>query len=49
MIDYLNKRKASQYRIDFTFRIILRSFKPYKLMSIYVIDLKNKILIATGM
>lgn len=41
MMCYLNSEKATQYGIDCTYRIIPRSFKPYKLLSIYAIDRTN--------
>ena len=47
MITYLNSEKATQYGIDCTYRIIPRSYKPYKLLTIYAIDtIKNKSIIA---
>ena len=47
MLDYLNEEKAFHYGLDFTFKIIPRSFKPYKLMILYAIDtVKNKTILA---
>ena len=41
MVKYLKNTNATQYGIDFTFRIIPRSLKPYKLMTIFAIDNDN--------
>ena len=41
MIKYLNNKNAKQYGIEFTFRIIPRSLKHYKMMTIYVINPRN--------
>ena len=41
MIKYLDFKNSKLYRIDVTFRIMPRSLKPYKLMSIYTIDKNN--------
>ena len=38
MIEYLHYNKAKQFGIDCTFKIFPRSFKPYKLMTIYALD-----------
>ena len=38
MIKYLDYNNSKMYGIDITFKIIPRSFKPYKLMTIYTID-----------
>ena len=38
MIEYLHYNKDKQFGIDCTFKIIPRSFKPYKLMTIYALD-----------
>ena len=47
MIEYLSYNKAKQYGIDCTFKIIPRSYKPYKLMTIYALNKeKNKTIIA---
>ena len=35
MTSFLSQEKASQFGIDFTFKIILNSLKPYKMMTIY--------------
>ena len=42
MIEYLNYNKAKQYGIDCTFKIIPRSYKTYKLMTIYALDNEKK-------
>ena len=48
MFEYLSYNKAKQYEIDCTFKIIPRSYKPYKLMTIYALDnIKNRSIIAT--
>lgn len=48
MIDYLNSEKYSQYGIDATFKVIPRSLKPYKLITLYAIDpINNKTVIAS--
>lgn len=41
MIKYLNSEFATQYELDFSYKIIPRSLKPYKLLSIYAIDKAN--------
>ena len=41
MLKYLDQNICTQYGIDATFKIIPRSLKPYKLMSIYSFDAKN--------
>ena len=47
MIEYLSYKNPKQYGIDCTFKIIPRSYKPYKLMTIYALDNeKNKSIIA---
>ena len=38
MLKYLSKENAKQFGLDCTFRIIPRSLKPYKLMTIYAIN-----------
>ena len=35
MIEYLDCKNCTQYGIDFTYKIIPKSLKPYKLMTIY--------------
>ena len=46
MIKYLNYEKGKQFGIDCTFKIVPKSFKPYKLMTIYCIDKeKNNIVL----
>ena len=48
MIKYLDQNICTQYGIDATFKIIPRSLKPYKLLTIYAIDpFKNRTLIST--
>ena len=42
MIKYLDYNNSKMYGIDITFKIIPRSFKPYKLMTIYTIDKEKK-------
>ena len=47
MIRYLNSDLSTQYGLDCTYKIIPRSLKPYKLLSIYSIDkINNKSVIA---
>ena len=47
MIKQLDNEICSQYGIDFTFKIIPKSLKPYKMMSIYAINKKeNKSIIS---
>ena len=47
MINQLDNEICTQYGIDFTYKIIPKSLKPYKLMSIYAINKKeNKSIIA---
>lgn len=47
MIKQMDNELCSQYGIDFTFEIIPKNLKPYKLMSIYAINKnENKSLIA---
>ena len=47
MIKYLDDKNGKQYGVDFTFKVIPKSFSPYKLMSIYCIDnIENKTIIA---
>ena len=41
MLKLLDKEKAKQFSLDCTFHIITRSLKPYKLMTIYVINPKK--------
>ncbi len=41
MINYINKEKGKQVGLDCTFKIILWSFKSYKLMTIYKLDEKE--------
>ena len=43
MIKYLDDKKAKLYGLDFTFHIIPRIFKPYKLMDLYAIEPKKKL------
>ena len=38
VIKYLDYNNSKMYEIDITFKIIPRSFKPYKLMTIFTID-----------
>ena len=47
MLKYLNFSNAKMYSIDTTFKIIPKSFSPYKLMTIYAIDnkLKKKVIL----
>ena len=47
MLKYLNADLGKFFRTDFTFKIIPRCFRPYKLLTIYFFDQKNnKTLIA---
>ena len=41
MLKYLHSDIGKFYGIDCTYKIIPRSYKPYKLMTIYVFDTKN--------
>lgn len=41
MISFLNQKLGKKFGIDITFKIIPKSFKPYKLMFIYVLDKKK--------
>ena len=41
MLKYLNSDIGKFYGIDCTYKIIPRSYKPYKLITIYVFDTKN--------
>ena len=41
MIPFLSQEKATQFGIDCTFRIIPKSLKPYKMMTIYAIIIDN--------
>ena len=43
MIEYLDCKNCTQYGIDFTYKIIPKSLKPYKLMTIYGFN-KEKII-----
>ena len=38
MLEYLNKERAKMYGIDCTYKIIPKSYAPYKLMTINAID-----------
>ena len=38
MIQFLSQEKATQFGINCTFRIITKSLKPYKMMTIYAIS-----------
>ena len=40
MISFLDQNMGKEYGIDITFKVIPKTFKPYKLMSIYVLDKK---------
>ena len=41
MLKYLGSKKATQFGIDQTFKIIPKSFLPYKMMSIYALKPKK--------
>ena len=47
MTNFVNKEKGKQVELYCTFKIILKSFKPYKLMTIYTLEeKKNNIILA---
>ena len=41
MIKYLNYKNGNQYGFDLTYKIVPKSFSPYKLMTLYCIDNDN--------
>ena len=41
MIKYLNNKNSAQYGFDLTYKIVPKSFSPYKMMTIYYIDKDN--------
>ena len=41
IIPFLNQKKATQFDIDCSFKIIPKSLKPYKMMTIFAIIIDN--------